>query len=81
MADEVENIRAFVVENFLFGDDSGLLNSTSFREEGIVDSTGILELVAFVESSFGIQVEGDEYIPANLDSIEKVAAFVIRKRS
>jgi acyl carrier protein len=81
MATETSEIREFVVENFLFGDDTGLDDSTSFRGEGIVDSTGVLELVAFLEKHFGIQMEGDEYIPDNLDSIEKIAAFVLRKKS
>jgi acyl carrier protein len=80
MGETIAAIRAFVVENFLFGDDSGLTGSTSFRDEGIVDSTGVLELVAFIESEFGIKVEGDEYVPDNLDSIDKVAAFVARKK-
>ncbi len=78
---EVKNaIRNFVIENFLFGDDTGLTDETSFRDEGIVDSTGILELVAFLETEFGIKMEGDEFIPDNLDSIEKIAAFVARKK-
>jgi len=81
MGSEVAEIRGFVVENFLFGDDAGLTDATSFRDEGIVDSTGVLELVAFVETTFGIQVEGSEYIPENLDSIEKVVDFVAKKKA
>ena len=79
MSDSAAEIRAFVVENFLFGDDTGLVNATSFRDEGIVDSTGVLELVSFIETKFGVQVEGNEYIPDNLDSIDKIAAFVAKK--
>jgi acyl carrier protein len=80
MGDAMMKIREFVVENFLFGDDAGLTESTSFRDEGIVDSTGVLELVAFLETEFGVQVEGNEFIPDNLDSIEKISAFVARKQ-
>ena len=80
MGAEAEAIRAFVIENFLFGDDAGLTDSTSFREEGIVDSTGVLELVAFLETEYGISVDGNEFIPDNLDSIGKITQFVIRKR-
>lgn len=74
-----ETIRNFVVDNFLFGEDSGLKGDTSFLGEGIVDSTGILELVAFLESEFGIRVADDELVPDNLDSINRVTAFLERK--
>jgi len=80
MSVEIAEVRKFVVENFLFGDDSGLADSTSFRDQGIVDSTGILELVAFLETRFGLHVEGSEFIPDNLDSIEKIAGFIQRKQ-
>ncbi len=80
MGEQRLKVREFVVENFLFGDDAGLTEATSFRDEGIVDSTGVLELVAFLESEFGISIDGSEYVPDNLDSIEKIANFVIRKQ-
>jgi acyl carrier protein len=80
MGEQNTKIREFVIENFLFGDDTGLTDTTSFRDEGIVDSTGVLELVAFLETGFGISVDGSEYVPDNLDSIEKIAQFVIRKQ-
>jgi acyl carrier protein len=73
-------VRAFVISNFLFGQDNeALVNDSSFLETGVVDSTGILELVAYVEQQFGIAVEDGELIPANLDSIDNVTAFVTRK--
>jgi acyl carrier protein len=81
MGAEATAVREFVVENFLFGDDTGFADSSSFRDEGVVDSTGVLELVAFLETTFGIKVAGDEYTPENLDSIEKIADFVVRKKS
>jgi acyl carrier protein len=72
-------IRAFIVENFLFGDDNGLKDATSFLDEGIIDSTGVLELVTYLEGAFGVEVEDDELIPENLDSIENIAAYLGRK--
>ena len=74
-----ESIRDFVVDNFLFGDEGGLKNDSSFLDEGIVDSTGILELVAYVEAEFGIRIADDELVPDNLDSIDRVASFIERK--
>ena len=72
-------IRSFIIENFLFGDDNGLKDDTSFLEEGIIDSTGILELVTFLEDEFSITVEDEELIHENLDSIGNVANFIQRK--
>ena len=75
----VQKIRAFVVENYLFGEDGKLGNDDSFMETGIIDSTGILELVRFLESTFGIKVADEELIPNNLDSINKIVAFLQAK--
>jgi acyl carrier protein len=72
-------IREFVIENFLFGEANGLKDDTSFLEEGIIDSTGILELVTFLEDEFSITIEDEELIPENLDSIGNVANFLERK--
>ena len=69
-------IRKFVIENFLFEDNGSLNEDTSFLENGIIDSTGVLELIEFIERSFDIKVEDDEIIPENFDSISRVAAFV-----
>lgn len=74
-----EQISDFVVDNFLFGERNGLKDDTSFLEAGIVDSTGILELVAFLEREFSISIEDHELIPDNLDSIEKTTAFLERR--
>ena len=77
---EIEQIaRSFVVDNFLFGDDSQLIEDTSFLESGIIDSTGMLELVGFLEERFGIRVEDEELVPDNLDSLQNIAAFIARK--
>jgi acyl carrier protein len=74
-----DKIRAFIVENFLFGKDDGLEDDTSFLEEGIIDSTGVLELVSFLEEEFGIAVEDEELIPENLDAINNVVEYLKRK--
>jgi len=74
-------IKTFIIENFLFGSEDGLEDKTSFLEEGIIDSTGILELVTFLEEEFSIAIEDEELIPENLDSINNVTAFLERKRA
>ena len=74
-----EQIREFVVNNFLFGDGSRLQNDTSFLESGIIDSTGILEVITYMEETFGIKVNDDELLPENLDSIDNIVGFLDRK--
>lgn len=75
-----QEIREFVISNFLFGVDDGTLTSDeSFLENGIVDSTGVLELVGFLEQTYQIKVRDQELVPDNLDSLRKVSAFVQRK--
>jgi len=73
-------IRNFIVENFLFGDTANPLNDEdSFLENGIIDSTGVLELVSHLEATFEIKVEDEELIPDNLDSIANVVRYLERK--
>jgi len=79
MSEVKEKIRTFIVENYLFGDDEGLEESTSFLDEGIIDSTGILELIDFISEEFDITVEDEELIPENLDSIINVTNFISKK--
>ena len=74
-----EKIKTFIVENFLFGSEDGLKDETSFLEEGIIDSTGILELVTYLEEEYSITVEDEELVPENLDSINNVTSFLERK--
>ena len=74
-----QEIRDFVIANFLFGQDGVLVDDQSFLENGIVDSTGVLELVTFLEQRFGIAVADRELLPANLDSVQNAARFVARK--
>jgi len=82
MGDDIRTeIRNFIVENFLFGDESQPLpDDLSLIENDLVDSTGILELVGFVEEHFGVKVEDADLVPANLDSIGRIVAFIGRKR-
>jgi acyl carrier protein len=75
-------IRAYIAENILFSDNGyAYSDETSFLEEGIVDSMGIMELVMFVDEGFGITVEDEEVIPDNFDSVSKLAAYIRRKSS
>lgn len=76
-----EEVRDFIFKNFLF-DDSGdsLDDNDSFLEKGIIDSTGMLELVAFLEEKFGVRIEDDELVPENLDSVAKLVDFITRKK-
>jgi len=76
MSEMREQVRAYIVDNFLFGDDSGLEDSTSFLESGMIDSTGILEVISFLEEQFKIKVHDDELIPENLDSIGNIVGFL-----
>lgn len=75
-----ETIRKYIVENFLFGEDEGLTDDTSLLEKRIVDSTGILELVAFLEREFSIRIKDEELIPENLDSIDNMHHYLQTKR-
>jgi acyl carrier protein len=74
-----DNVRTFIIDNFLFGDESGLENETSFLDAGIIDSTGVLELISYLEDHFKIQIEDIEVIPENLDSIDQVVVFLKKK--
>lgn len=75
-----QKIREFILANYMFTDDqSRLPDEESFMQSGAMDSTGILELIMFIEESFGIKVADEEMIPANLDSVHNVTAFVQRK--
>lgn len=78
----IENkLRNYILENFLFTDDQAALDSSdSFMEKGILDSTGIMEVVLFVEEEFDMKVEDEEMVPENLDSVDRLVAFVGRKR-
>ncbi len=75
-------IRAFVLDTLLFGDDGKTLSDDdSFIEKGIIDSTGILELIAFLEERFEIPIDDQDVVPENMDSVNRIASFVARKHA
>ena len=75
-----DKLRLFILDNFLFTDDQDELdNDDSFMDKNIVDSTGILEIIEFLEEECSIKIEDEEMIPDNLDSIQKIVSFVERK--
>lgn len=82
MDDQVRSqVREFIVRNFLFGDASGMPgDSESLLASGVVDSTGVLELVDFLETDLGVIVADEETVPDNLDSVDNLVAFVARKQ-
>jgi acyl carrier protein len=75
---EVE-VREFIVENFRFGEDSGITADASLMQEGIIDSTGLLELIMFLEETYGISIADEELVPENLDTIQNIDRFVSLK--
>lgn len=76
-----EKVRDFVTTNFYVADPASLEDRTSLLDHGIIDSTGVLEVIMFIETTFGVTVEDSEMLPENLDSIERIAAFVGRKKA
>lgn len=80
-ADVREKVRAYVTSSFVVADPSSLADETSLIETGVVDSTGVLEIIGFLESEFGIKVEDSEMVPANLESVANLVAYVGRKRA
>lgn len=75
-----QSIKKFILENILFEDKEDILNhDDSFLKKGILDSTGILEVVSFIEEKFNISVDDEELIPENLDSVNNLTRFVNEK--
>ncbi len=74
-------IRTYVTDNFLFGDAATFGNDDSFLDKGIIDSTGILEIILFLEEEFGIKVADNEMLPENLDSISRLVRFVEHRKA
>jgi len=81
MSEMHHKIRKHLIDFFLFGQDNGLTNDESLLEKGIIDSTGVLELVAYLEKTFEIKIENDELLPENLDSIDAMVGFIQLKTS
>jgi acyl carrier protein len=76
-----EQVRQFITENFLFSEEKKITEADSFLENGIIDSTGVLELVSFVEEKFNVKVKDEEMIPENLDSINNLVNFIKKKQN
>ena len=72
-------VRDFVASNFLYGQERSFGDDDSFLGEGIIDSTGVLQLVSFLEETYGITVEDEELRPDNLDSVNNVTAYLSQK--
>ncbi len=78
--DTAQQVREYVIDRFLFGQGGDrLTDDSSFLEQSLMDSTGVLEMVMFLEQRFGVKVQDHELIPENLDSVNRIAAFVARK--
>lgn len=78
---DADRLRSFIASNFYIPAGQRLGETTSFLQQGIIDSTGVLELVSFVEATFGIAVGDHELLPSNFDSIAALAEFIRRKRA
>jgi acyl carrier protein len=76
-----QRVKQFVVENFYVSDPSEIDDGTSLIATGLVDSTGMLEVIAFLETEFGIRIRDQEMVPDNLETIGRIAAFVERKQA
>ncbi|MHB1512464.1 MAG: acyl carrier protein [Acidiferrobacter sp.] len=75
-----DHVKEYISENFLMGlKDSAITDDASFLDLGIIDSTGVIELIAFLEESYGIRVDDAEMVPDNLDSLDAIDRFVARK--
>lgn len=74
-----KEVREFIVSNFLFGDGAALQDDTSLLDSGTVDSTGVLELIMFLEEKFNLKIDPEEVVPDNLDSINKIVRFLSEK--
>ncbi|MCV3208322.1 acyl carrier protein [Mesorhizobium sp. YC-39] len=76
-----EQIRAFLASNFYIADADALQSESSLLDQGVVDSTGVLEVIGFIEETYGITVEDSELLPENLDSIQGIAQYIISKKN
>jgi acyl carrier protein len=79
MSDPKEAVRQFIISNFYVANPDDLKDETSLLDSGMVDSTGVLEVIAFLESEFGVKVADAEIVPDNLDGVARIAAFIERK--
>ncbi len=76
-----ESVRQYILKNYLFStDEAALKDDVSLMQAGVIDSTGVLELIMFLEEQFGVKVADEEMTPENLDSVDRIVTFVGRKR-
>ena len=80
MSEIRKKVKDYIIETFLFGAESELATDTSFLDEGIIDSTGVLELVEYLEKTFGVTIEDEELLPDNLDSLGQIETFITQKK-
>jgi len=78
-ADIKSQVRTFITTNFYVADPAALPDEASLLDRGVIDSTGVLEVIGFIESTFNVMVEDSEMLPENLDSIQRITDFVTRK--
>jgi acyl carrier protein len=78
---QINAVKEFIIENFLFGEEVQLELDTDFFDKGIIDSTGVLELVSYMEETFDISVDDEELIPENLSSLKNIDVFLKKKLS
>lgn len=76
---QINAVKEFIIENFLFGEEEQLKPETDFFDKGIIDSTGVIELVSFLEETFNISVDDEELIPENLSSLKNIDLFLQKK--
>lgn len=76
-----ETFRSFITTNFYVADPAALSDDDSLLDAGIIDSTGVLDLIGFIEQQFGITVADEELVPENLDTVNRLVQFVERKRA
>jgi acyl carrier protein len=80
VSDVKEKVRQFIISNFYVADPAALNDDASLLDAGIVDSTGVLEVITFIEGEFGITVDDAEMVPENLDAVNHITAFVQKKK-
>jgi len=76
---QISTVKEFIIENFLFGEEDQLMLDTDFFDQGIIDSTGVVELVSFLEETFNISIDDEELIPENLSSLKNIDVFLQKK--
>lgn len=81
MSDIKQQVRGFIASNFIITDLEKLADGDSLLEHRILDSTGFIELVSFLEETFKVQIQDEEMIPENLDSLDNIEAYIHRKRA